>query len=263
MRLRLMLVIMVIALVLTRSRGGNAGFLIALSLVMLPFLMASGRMRVKGLLLVASILVIDLLVIGKFVGVDRVIERLNQTPIYSAPNDLAAAGSGVNSAVNSAKNSTDSAAANSKSVGFSEESLEGRSGPAAQALAMFADRPLHGFGAGSFYTVFPTYAGPEFSRYYDHVHNDYIQLLVESGLIGFGLLGLVVAFTVARAIAVILRPARSLDLGLALGALLVIVGVGAQAAGDFHFQIPANALTFVMVLAMVWVLRLEAKDIKR
>jgi O-antigen ligase len=231
MRLRIMLAVMVIALVLTRSRGGNIGFLLALLFVLLPFLLLKGRLRLKGLLLVASIVVIDLLIIGKYIGVERVMERLNETPIQSLVGDKGISQSGAV---------------------FSEQSLQDRASPAGNSLTAFSNRPLLGFGAGTFYTVFPAYAGPEHRGFYDHAHNDYVQLLLETGLVGTGLLAALVLVSALRAIRVAWRPRRSVYLGVSVGVLMAIAGGLLQAFGDFHFQIPANAMTFVVVLALLW-----------
>jgi O-antigen ligase len=231
MRLRIMLAILVIALVLTRSRGGNVGFLVALVFVLLPFLLLKGRLRWKGLALVASIVLIDLLIIGKYIGVERVMERLNETPIQSFVGEPGGAASGAV---------------------FSEQSVQDRASPAAQSLSAFRERPLLGFGAGTFYTVFPAYAGPEHRGFYDHAHNDYAQILLETGVLGAGVLAALVVLSAYRAARVAMRPRRSLYLGVAVGVLMAIVGVLLQATVDFHFQIPANAMTFVIVLALVW-----------
>jgi len=236
MRLRLMLIVIVMALVLTRSRGGNASFMVALALVALPFLWQAGRMRKIVLWLVASIVVIDIAIVGKFVGVDRVVERLNQTALQSAPGPQS--GQSVQSA-----------------AAFGEESLEDRSGPALQALSMAADNPVLGVGAGAFYTVFPRYAAPEHRGQYDHAHNDYAQIAAETGLLGFGLLALVLGACLLRAFSVLRRPLRSADRGLALGVLMAAVAVICQGFVDFHFQIPANTVTVIVIIALPWALR--------
>jgi hypothetical protein len=49
-------------------------------------------------------------------------------------------------------------------------------------------------------------------------------------------------------------------MGLALGAFMAILAVLLQATVDFHFQIPANALLFVTVLAIPWLLRRQPKS---
>ena len=234
MLLRIMLVVMVVALVMTRSRMGNAGLLITLLLVGLPILFFTGRIRRRGLVLIASILVIDVVIVGSMIGLDRVVERLNETPIQVQGPDHQA-------------------------QGFSQESLETRSGPAALVLGMVAERPLLGFGAGSFYTAFPRFSASEFTGFYDHAHNDYAQFAAETGLVGLGLLAIFLLASIARALRVVARPHSATDFGVALGALLALGAVLAHATVDFHFQMPAIALTVVAVIAMVWAARIQGQ----
>lgn len=231
MRWRLMLVVMVIALVLTRSRMGNVAFVAVLLLVLLPVLAWTRQLRAKGLLLLASIVLVDVLVLGQLVGLERVVDRLNQTAVEQPE-------------------------------GVHEESLDVRSGPAQQAWQMVQERPWLGRGAGTFYTSFPQYAGADLRQYYDHAHNDYVQFLVEVGWLGFGLLALLVLSTLWRLLAVLRRPHSAGDRGLAVGFLMALVAVLLQALVDFHFQIPANALLFVVVLALSWKLRLATPLVK-
>jgi O-antigen ligase len=228
MRLRLMLVILVIGLILTKSRMGNAAFLAALLIVFLPVLVAAGRIRWKGMLLLASILVVDLVIIGQMIGFDRVTQRLEQTAIFTEQ---------------------------AVDQGLTDESVEHRTAPGRQALAMLADRPVLGFGAGAFYTAYPQYNPPEIRLYYDHAHNDIAQIAAEMGGIGFALFAGLVALTVFRAVQVVRKPYGTTDRGLALGGLMAVLAVLMQATVDFHFQIPANALTFVVVLGLIWSLR--------
>lgn len=226
MRWRLMLVVMVMALVLTKSRMGNAAFVAVLLLVLLPVLAWTQRLRAKGLLLLCSIILVDVLIIGQLIGLDHVAERLNQTGLEQPE-------------------------------GVHEESLDLRSGPAQQAWQMVQERPWLGRGAGTFYTSFPQYAGSDIRQYYDHAHNDYMQFLVEVGGVGLGALALAVLATLWHLAAVLRRPYSASDRGLAVGFLMAMVAVLIQALVDFHFQIPANALLFVVVLALAWKLRLH------
>lgn len=224
MRLRLMLLVMVIALVLTRSRMGNAAFVITVLAVALPVLYATGRLKKAALILIASVLVIDIVIVGNLVGVERVMDRIQQTPIIAQE-------------------------------GFSQESMETRALPGNRSLAMIAERPWLGFGAGAFYAGFARFAAPEHTLYYDFAHNDFAQLAAETGLVGFALLGLAVLWAFRRALDTVRRPASTLDWGLGFGLILSMAAVLIQAAVDFHFHIPANALTFVILLAMAGALQ--------
>lgn len=226
MLLRLMLVVMVIALVLTRSRMGNAALMVSLLVIGIPSFLLAARRKMVEILLLLSIVLVDVVIVGNWIGLDRVADRLSATTIV-------------------------------RQEGIREESLEDRSGPALHALNMIRERPLLGFGGGTFYTAYPRFNGEELRQYYDHAHNDFVQFSTEVGLIGTGLLGMVVISTIWRAVCVRRQPYSSLDSGLAFGTLLAIPAVLLQASVDFHFQIPANAMTFTVLLGLVWSLRVK------
>ena len=53
---------------------------------------------------------------------------------------------------------------------------------------MFSHRPVLGWGLGTFPTVYPSYRSFYTNLFVNEAHNDYAQLLVETGLLGFGLM---------------------------------------------------------------------------
>lgn len=72
---------MVIALVQTKSRMGNVALLLAIVVVGMPFLYRAGRLSRRGLWVLFSVVLIDVAVIGQWVGIDRVADRLNETAL--------------------------------------------------------------------------------------------------------------------------------------------------------------------------------------
>jgi hypothetical protein len=86
---------------------------------------------------------------------------------------------------------------------------------------------------------------------YEHAHNEYLELLIESGVPGLviGLLAggciLWLAFRAAR------RPGSSSTRALALGALFALVATAAQAVVEFGLHIPAIALFVTVIAAQV------------
>lgn len=54
-------------------------------------------------------------------------------------------------------------------------------------IAMFAERPLTGFGLGTFSAAYPAYALFDNGRFVNLAHNDWLQLSVEGGLAALGL----------------------------------------------------------------------------
>jgi O-antigen ligase len=111
-------------------------------------------------------------------------------------------------------------------------------------LPMFRRFPLFGDGWNAFATAYPWYQTVWRTDWIGEAHNDYLQALLDGGVVGFALvLGLFfLALRAARR-----RAARSpLELGL-FGAL---AGFAFHELVDFNGQIPANAATFVALVAL-------------
>ena len=53
---------------------------------------------------------------------------------------------------------------------------------------MFSHRPVLGWGLGTFPTIYPHYRSFYTNLFINEAHNDYAQLLVETGLLGFALM---------------------------------------------------------------------------
>ncbi|MYM37624.1 polymerase [Duganella sp. FT94W] len=232
MRLRLMLVIMVIALVLTRSRMGNTAFFAAMLIVGLISLPLSWRAAPATVALITSLVIVDVVLVGTWVGLDKVVSRIDETT-------LAASGQG-----NAGK------VINGKHV---EDSVEERLLPARYTVQMISDFPVFGTGGGSFYTTFTRYRPPEIVGYYDHVHNDYAEIASDHGLLGGGLLAALVLATFGISLKIMLKRRSSLPRGIAFAAMMSTVALAIHSSVDFNLQIPANALTFLIILALAWV----------
>ncbi len=137
--------------------------------------------------------------------------------------------------------------------GTSEYSLVTRTEYWRGAWQMVTDHPLTGVGLGAFPAVYPFYGRSSVkNERLEHVHNDYLQLLTDSGLIG-GLIGL---WFLAELIRVARRQfrhfpqQRSYERALMLGGYVALLGIAVHSFLDFNLQIAANALLFLFVLAM-------------
>jgi len=211
--LRVLLVVMVVALVMTRSRTGNTAFFASLLVTGVLALVLSRAAPRGTVLLIGSLIAIDLLVIGAWFGVERTIQRIEQT---------------------------------------TQLQIEQRSDPAPYVLRIFEDYPLVGSGGGTFYTAFTRYRGQDIIPYFDHAHNDYLQVLVETGVIGAALAGLAVLTSLLCAVLALARRRDPLARGVAFGVIMGVTALGIHSAVDFNLQIPANALLFAMLLALGW-----------
>ena len=211
--LRLVLVIMVVALVMTRSRMGNTAFFASLLVTGASALLLSRHAPRGTVLLISSLIVIDIAMIGTWFGVERTVKRIAETTVQNV-----------------------------------EERVE----PSVYAVKIIDDYPLFGTGGGTFYTAFTRYRGHDIPDYYDHVHNDYVQYLTDTGIVGGSLFGLLV---LASFIAAVLAQARRRDpfsRGIAFGVIMGIIAIGIHSTVDFNLQIPANAFIFTILLALGW-----------
>lgn len=224
MALRVLLVVMVIALVLTRSRMGNTAFFSALVVLGAVVAATVPALRSKALVLVVSLVLVDILVIGQWVGLERVVQRLDRTAL----------------AMEDARG---------------EETVEARLEPARHTLPMIAARPWVGHGAGTYYTSFPPYKQRAMLLhlyYFDHAHNDYAEIAADTGLIGLALLGNVVAASLWRVRKLLSLRQSPAARGVAYGATMAITCVLLHSLVDFNLHIPANAMTITAILALLW-----------
>jgi O-antigen ligase/tetratricopeptide (TPR) repeat protein len=118
-------------------------------------------------------------------------------------------------------------------------------------LGMIGDFPRVGVGLAAWPEIFPRYEPSPWSvNYFREAHNDYLQYLSETGIVGSLLALAFVGLVLAR----IFAAKRSLpdkDWPL-VGALLLGLGVMAfHELVDFPLHIPANALLFTLFLALV------------
>jgi putative inorganic carbon (hco3(-)) transporter len=212
MGLRLLLVTMVIALVLSRSRMGNSSFFISLFATGIIGLALSKRATRSMIVLLVSLIAIDVFIVGAYFGTQRVMESIGQTSLQT----------------------------------------EDRDEVAGYALRMWKDYPAFGSGLGSFPVVFPRYSGPGTFESYTHAHNDYLELAAETGLAGVGLLGSMVLLSFGAALRAQYLRQDPVMRGISFAAMMGILALMIHSSVDFNLQIPANALTFMLLLAFAW-----------
>ncbi len=252
-QVRICMVLLVIALVLTGSRMGNIAFFAALlgTGVLAYFSMAT-RPPALGALLI-SLVLIDLVVVGSWFGADQIAARLAVTRIEL-----------VDAAPLSQPAVLDSDLENAPSIDQRAAAFEidrERPGLARAALKLFAQAPLLGHGAGSFRTIFPPMRSAELSnKFYDHAHNDYAQTLAEYGLLGAAIICGALALGFMSAFIALRKRSDKLAVGAAFTGLFGMSALLLHAVADFNFQIPANAAIFSVLLAVSWISRHGLRD---
>ena len=111
-------------------------------------------------------------------------------------------------------------------------------------LTMLAQRPLLGWGFGTFPVVYPQFRSFYTDLYVDHAHNDYIQLLVETGIVGFACALWFLAIALAGAMRKVGHCGLHTNGLVGLACLLGIAGILAHSFVDFNLEVPANAALF-------------------
>lgn len=213
MLLRIMLAILVIGLVMTHSRMGNTAFFSSLVISSIIWVFLSGkRPRRNVIILFISLILIDLYIVGAWFGLEKVVDRLEETSVASETRD---------------------------EVVWS-------------LLKAIPDYGLSGSGLGTFKTVYPAYKDSFISFSYRYAHNDYLQFALEGGVAA-----LLLAAAVLLSLFAAYRAMRSrrdpLYRGLGFSSLMAIIAIMIHSAVDFNLQIPANALMFMLMLALGWI----------
>lgn len=213
-RLRLYLAIMVVALVLTRSRMGNTAFFSSLMLCGVVGLALQQRLTRSAVIFFVSLLLIDMYIVGNWFGVEEVVERLQNTTLDTEKRDEVAR----------------------------------------DTVVMWRDHFWVGTGADTFFQayVYGGYMSPD-SLYYRHAENDYLEIGSGFGFIGFALLGIAVLTSLWQAVLAQRRRGSRVRQGLGFASMMGITSILIHSFADFNLHIPANSLWFVVLLAFAWV----------
>lgn len=215
-RLRVFLALMVIALVLTHSRMGNTAFFSSLLICGALWMLFEKKFHKGAIILFVSLVLIDTLIVGQWFGFEEVVQRLENT-------------------------SADS---------------ESRDEVVADGLIMLNDFWLTGSGLGSFGNAFPKYQKNTvtgYLSYYDHAHNDYLEFFVELGIVGMLALILLVGLTLYKSLIAMFKRRDRLARGIAFASTMGMIALLIHSAVDFNLQMPANALLFIVILALGWI----------
>ena len=212
---RIGLVVMVIGLVLSRSRMGNTAFFAALSFCSV-FALIFMQNKTRGLLwLFGSMLVIDVIIVSQWFGLEEVRQRLVETSAEAETRD---------------------------------EVLK-------YGLELVKQHPITGTGHGSFNSVFPSVKGVGVNLFYNFAHNEYLQFSIELGIPMTLLLGFLVIWSLWHTQYALRHRRRSLMKGIAFASMMGIIGQLIHMSVDFTLQPPANAMYFIVILCLAWLSR--------
>ncbi|MFC1892056.1 O-antigen ligase family protein [Thermodesulfobacteriota bacterium] len=213
--------LILVALILSLSRGGWIGILLGLSF-MAVMLLSSSYFKRKKLLISAIVGAVFLALIV-----------LASTPVVEEFRTLAE------------KDQT--------------PSIYGRTKIWGGVLDMIEDYPVIGSGPGTFSTIFTRYQPPGMSARFFMAHNDYLQFVSETGLILIPIIMWVIVALYRNGFKKLRNPSRLVQ-GTTLGAMTGITAMLVHSIVDFNLHIPANTILFTVLAAIVVAPRPESDE---
>ena len=219
--------LMILAIVLTSSRGGILSFIAILGFFLLPKLLfkksadeteevTENKDFRSKLVLVGGTLTVGIFLLGTilFLGGDQSLFR----------------GIGLQSPQNDVTN--------------------GRSHFWYVALQIFSDFPILGAGLNAFGAAFSRYDTWNGTYRIEQAHNDYLQILADAGIIGFFCVISFIYILCRKSLSNINFDGDSFRRSVATGAFAGCFGILVHSFFDFPLRTPSNSLFFLALAAM-------------
>ncbi len=113
------------------------------------------------------------------------------------------------------------------------------------------DYPVFGTGLGTFNYIFPKYEPAIIKVHFAYAHNDFLELIAETGIIGFAVFA---AFGLVAVVWLFRRFLKRYDpyvTGISIGILGSLASIFVHSFTDFSLKIPANAILLAIILALL------------
>ena len=118
------------------------------------------------------------------------------------------------------------------------------------SVHVFAKRPVLGWGLGTFADIYPQFRSFYTNQLVNRAHNDYLELLTDAGILGFGIAIWFLLVALRSAVRKAQTWSGDVNGAVALSALLGICGILVHSFVDFNLHIPANAMLFYVLCAV-------------
>ncbi len=197
----------VAALFLSASRGGIVSF--SVQFAFLVYLLLRRRGLGKHLLAGSAVLLAALMIVT-WLGVGRILQRFS-------------------------------------SLHTQEVTAGKRATMRAGAWHIFLDHPLVGTGLGTFRIAYPPYETLYDAKVVDHAHNDYLEALAETGVLGGLCCAWFLGVLFLKSLSQIRRRDFSFPGALQLSGAVACAGFLVHALVDFNFHIPSNLWLFLLM----------------
>jgi O-antigen ligase len=119
------------------------------------------------------------------------------------------------------------------------------------SIHLLAQHPLLGSGLGTFTAVYPQVRSFPTDLFVNAAHNDYVQLAVETGLLGVLFTAAFLLLVLRNAFQWIHRAQQDWFSAVTLAATIGMVALLIHSLLDFNLEIPVNAATFAFVAGLV------------
>jgi O-antigen ligase len=202
----LLAVVPIIALFLSASRGGIVSF--AVEIVILFLLLLVHRVQSRYMMVGGAIVLCAVLAVS-WIGVQQVLQR------FTSYRTL-------------------------------EVSVGKRAAMRRDTWKIFLDHPVAGTGLGTLQRVFPPYDSEYDGKVVNHTHNDYLEALAETGILGGFCCAWFIGVLFLSSLRGLANLGGSFGAALNLSGLVGCCGIFIHSLVDFNLHIPGNALLFFM-----------------
>jgi len=197
----------IVALFLSASRGGIVSF--AAEIVVLTLLMALRRAGGRHVLAGGVVFLLAFMLVS-WLGVRQMLER------FSSMQSL-------------------------------EVSVGKRATMRHDAWHIFRDHPWTGTGLGTLPIVFPAYESLYDGKVVNHAHNDYLEMLADTGVLGAFCCACFLGVLFFCSLKQLLVTDKSFAAALHLSGLVACCGFLVHSLVDFNLHMPGNALLFFLM----------------
>lgn len=118
------------------------------------------------------------------------------------------------------------------------------------AFKIFFAHPILGAGLDSFGTIFPAYDSWNGTVRVEQAHNDYLQILAEAGILGFGCVAAFIFLLFRQGLKIIGATDDNFRRSAATGALAGCFGILIHSFFDFPLRTTSNAFFFLLLVVI-------------
>lgn len=134
--------------------------------------------------------------------------------------------------------------------GDMQDNIAGRLSYWEGTRGLIADNWMAGTGPGTFSVAFPPYQVPGLAVLPRYAHNDYLQFTADAGILFVPLLLWLLFLFFRAGFGKLKSPSRQTS-GIALGGMTAVTAILIHSISDGNLRIPANALLFTAIAALV------------